>query len=295
MIPLAIGTAQFGQAYGVCNKDGPVEGGIAQDIVDLAMQSGVYFFDTARLYGDSELVLGAVLPSGDAPFIITKISAEPDHPDKLLKDCEDSLRRLNRESVHAVLIHNVQSLLGAGGRGIWDALEALRERNLTDKIGVSVYTPEEFIIVADRFTPDIVQVPCNLLDQRFLRADVQKVKKEKKIEFYARSLFLQGILINLPETLPDFMKDNHACFADIEKAVMAQKATGMEICLSFARDFAQKELVDRWVVGVDSPAQLKEILQAANGDKELSIKNWECFKTESLDIIDPRNWKRGSA
>lgn len=291
MIPLAIGTAQFGQSYGICNKEGPVEGSAAQEIVDLALQSGIHFFDTARLYGDSEQVLGSVLPANDADSIITKLSADPDDIGKFAKDCEDSLRRLNRERVHAVLIHNVQSLLGDEGLHVWKALEALRERNLTEKIGVSVYTPEEFMMVSEQFSPDIVQAPCNLLDQRFLSAEVQKIKAEKKTEFHARSLFLQGILINLPKTIPDFMGGKETVFAGIEEAIKMEHVTGMELCLSFARDCTQKGLIERWVVGVESREQLNDIIRAANADMDISIQDWRLFQTDVLDVIDPRMWK----
>ena len=40
---------------------------------------------------------------------------------------------------------------------------------------------------------DVVQIPFNCIDQRFL--SMQKKVKNKKIKYYARSIFLQGALL----------------------------------------------------------------------------------------------------
>lgn len=293
MIPLAIGTAQFGQKYGICNKDGAVEGNIAQGIIDLAISRGIDYFDTAKLYGESESVLGSALHAKKDVHIITKLTGDSAAPESMRHDFEDSLRCLGREQLHAVLIHNAQSLLDTGGERIWNELRALKDKGLVREIGISVYTPDEFIMLANRFEPDIVQVPCNILDQRFLTQEVQERKKCKNIKFHARSLFLQGILANLPEGIPPFMKDRSSLFEHISKTAADNGMTVLEFCLSFALSFVNKGMIDRWVIGVDSSQQLADIVDCAQNTK-LTALEWVHFATEVAEIIDPRQWKRSA-
>jgi aryl-alcohol dehydrogenase-like predicted oxidoreductase len=294
MIPLAVGTAQFGQAYGICNKDGAVEGDAAREIVKLALARGIDFFDTARLYGESEAVLGAALPSDKNAQIITKFAGDSAGTEKIRSDCEDSLRRFGRDSVYAILIHNAQSLLEPEGVRIWGELSRLKDEGLVKKIGVSVYTPEEFIVLADRFGPDIVQVPCNLLDQRFLGREVQARKRDGNIEFHARSLFLQGILTNLPDGIPNFMTGRKQVFEKIAEAAGKAGMTMLEFCLSFALSCTDEKTIDRWVVGVDSAAQLSDIADCAGNIKTAPVE-WGQFGINAAEIIDPRQWKRNVA
>jgi aryl-alcohol dehydrogenase-like predicted oxidoreductase len=291
MIPLAVGTAQFGQAYGICNKGGAVEGVAAREIVKLALAHGIDFFDTARLYGDSEAILGASLPSEKNVRIITKFAGDAAAPEKIRRDCQDSLRILDRDCVYAILIHNAQCLSGREGVRIWEELNGLKNEGLVKKIGVSVYAPEEFKTLAARFGPDIVQVPCNLLDQRFLAPDVQALKRDGNIEFHARSLFLQGILANLPEGVPPFMMERKDMFEKITDAADKAGMTMLEFCMSFALSCADKKAIDRWVVGVDSPAHLSGIADCAAAIKTAPLE-WAQFGINAVEIIDPRQWKR---
>lgn len=291
MIPFAIGTAQFGQAYGICNKGGAVESSAAREIVDLALLHGIDFFDTARLYGESEFVLGSALPVDKDTRIITKSVGDPARPEKIPSDFEVSLRHLRQKSLYAVLIHNVQSLLGKGGAQIWSELKLLKDKGLVQKIGVSVYAPDEFIELVDRFDPDIVQMPCNLLDQSFLRCDVQMRKKDKNIEFHARSLFLQGIILNLPGGIPPFMNHRRDLFEKISIAASGAGMTMLEFCLSFARSCADNGMIDRWVIGVDSQEQLSGIVNSAKCVKAAPF-DWAQFGTDAIEIIDPRQWKK---
>lgn len=291
MIPLAIGTAQFGQKYGICNSEDAVEGDAARRIVALALEGGIDYFDTAKLYGNSESELGAALPPNKAVKIITKLAADPAAPEKICTDFEDSLRCLGCEQVYAVLIHNAQSLLGLQGIEIWKKLELLKSKGLTQKIGISIYTPEEFSEISDAYRPDIVQVPCNLLDQRFLRKDIQEMKKGMEIEFHARSLFLQGVLVNLPDSIPPFMSHGKELFDRIYNAACNSGMTMLDFCLAFAASCKDQEKIDRWVIGVDSSAQLADITKHAAIAASMTM-DWSQFGTNASDIIDPRQWKR---
>ena len=67
---LGLGTAQFGQAYGLSNTGGQVAAAEAGAILKLAAEAGMRVVDTAPDYGDAEILLGqAMTPS--SPLQVT--------------------------------------------------------------------------------------------------------------------------------------------------------------------------------------------------------------------------------
>ena len=69
---LVLGTAQFGMAYGVTNRQGQVIESEAQSILAEASAAGVRLLDTAAGYGTSEAVLGRCLARLPALEVVTK-------------------------------------------------------------------------------------------------------------------------------------------------------------------------------------------------------------------------------
>jgi aryl-alcohol dehydrogenase-like predicted oxidoreductase len=57
---LALGTVQFGLAYGVANTQGQVSLPVAAEILRAAQQAGIDTLDTAIAYGNSEDCLGQI-------------------------------------------------------------------------------------------------------------------------------------------------------------------------------------------------------------------------------------------
>ena len=59
---LALGTAQFGIEYGITNRRGKLREDEISKILSIADSRGVGGLDTAPAYGDSEALLGKLLP-----------------------------------------------------------------------------------------------------------------------------------------------------------------------------------------------------------------------------------------
>ena len=51
---LSLGTAQFGNSYGVTNKNGIIETNSAERIIREAFEKGINYLDTAQAYGKAE-------------------------------------------------------------------------------------------------------------------------------------------------------------------------------------------------------------------------------------------------
>lgn len=83
----------------------------AREAVERAVALGINYVDTAPMYGNSEQVLGRILPDIDRPMIVsTKLGARPQPFDAkdakaLRQSFEESCRLLGREQIDILMIH----------------------------------------------------------------------------------------------------------------------------------------------------------------------------------------------
>ena len=56
MADLCLGTVQFGMKYGINNRQGQPSMNDSVEMIKYAVDNGVKYIDTARAYGDAELV-----------------------------------------------------------------------------------------------------------------------------------------------------------------------------------------------------------------------------------------------
>ena len=103
-----------------------------------AIDVGINFFDTAELYGDgySEEILGkALFHQREKVVIGSKVNPEHLSREKLIKACEDSLRRLKTDYIDIYHIHfpNYEVPISE----TLEALEKLRNEGKIRAIGVS--------------------------------------------------------------------------------------------------------------------------------------------------------------
>ena len=75
-------------------------------------------------------------------------------------------------------------------------IKVLKDTGVINKFGVSVYQKEELDKVMDHVSIDFVQFPLNLFDRSFLTGNYLIDLKDKGLTLEARSVFLQGIVIN---------------------------------------------------------------------------------------------------
>jgi L-glyceraldehyde 3-phosphate reductase len=147
-----------------------------------AVAAGINWIDTAPAYGktQSEQALGWLLKEIDAaPYLSTKVLLDTarldDIPGQVERSLHESLRRLNRDSVDLLLLHNQISPNPAAGtltpdhvlqvNGAADALERAREQGLTRYIGFTALGDAASlrqVVGSGRF--DAAQVYYNLLN-----------------------------------------------------------------------------------------------------------------------------------
>ena len=75
-------------------------------------------------------------------------------------------------------------------------MQELKRKKIINKIGISLYDPQEIKKIWKFWKPDLIQVPFNPLDNRILDSGLVDLLKKFKIKIFVRSVFLQGLLIN---------------------------------------------------------------------------------------------------
>jgi aryl-alcohol dehydrogenase-like predicted oxidoreductase len=289
---IGLGTAQFGEDYGITNAAGRVGRAEAAAIIALAAKSGIDTLDSAPLYGDSEAAIGE---AGAAGFrIVTKTpkfgasSSEQAARAELRATFLRSLDKLGCDRVHGLLLHDPADLLGPIGPALWQEMEDLRAEGLVSRIGASMYEGEEIDRALDSYPLDLVQLPFSPLDQRLLDGGQLRRLSEAGVEVQARSLFLQGLLLAEPGQIPYRFAPVAAAMADLRAIFAEAGLTAVEGIVALA--FERTE-IDRFICGVTSAAELQAIIVAAVA-AESGAAQLPDYAPPKLDdrLLNPARW-----
>lgn len=292
---LAIGTVQFGLDYGISNLTGQTSLSDVRNILSMAKKTGIQYLDTAPAYGDSETVLGKVID--DHFRLITKIPdlSQTETPLELFQQSfQQSLGRLNRSEIYGLLAHRASDLLGDYGQPLFDALTELKAEGLVKKIGASVYDCDEIEQLLQRHRIDLVQLPLNVFDQRFINAGQLDALKREGVEIHVRSAFLQGLMLMSPAQLPAYFNPWLAHIKNYHATVSEAGISLLQAALEFV---LQQPLVDRLILGINSPAQLNEIIETTR----LTVKtaagtslDYQRFAVNEKQLVNPTCWNTAS-
>lgn len=283
---LALGTVQFGLPYGIANINGQVGHDEAAAILAHAESAGLDLLDTAVAYGESERRLGEIgighwrvvskLPP--VPQACTNISAWVE------ESVDDSLERLGVAALYGLLLHSPQQLLGAQGEELYRAYVALKHRHKVEKIGVSIYGPDELEALVPRFKMDLIQAPFNVIDRRLATSNWLARLHDSGIEVHTRSVFLQGLLLMDEKSRPAQFDNWQPLWTKWHRWLDEHELSPLQACLGFV--FSHSE-IDQIVVGVDSLAQLKAILKDTGTTAEIAPHS---FVIDDPDLINPSRW-----
>ncbi|MBT5307140.1 MAG: aldo/keto reductase [Candidatus Scalindua sp.] len=256
---LVLGTAQLGAPYGIANKTGQPDTAAARSIVKNAWESGIREFDTAQSYGEGERVLGSALVelgiSREAK-VITKFDPNLQHLDKsaMYRALDTSLKHLRVPRLYGVLLH-CEAQLDLWEKGIGKILLGFVRNGQVERVGVSVYSTDKALRALETNGVEMVQVPSNLLDRRFLDAGIFELADKKGKCIYIRSVYLQGLILMSPDELPEKMEFARST---LEKLVSISQEFGMsrqEIALSYLKMVMPKAQI---IFGAETPGQVKE-------------------------------------
>jgi aryl-alcohol dehydrogenase-like predicted oxidoreductase len=283
---LALGTAQFGLSYGISNRNGQISLDEADAILAKAWEAGLDTLDTAISYGESELRLGEM---GVGKWkVISKLQEVPEScPDVsswVKSSVIGSIERLGVSRLYGLLLHHPQQLLGIQGDSLYAALEMLKDQNLVEKIGVSIYDPIELDSFWPTYQFDLVQAPFNVLDRRLITSGWLNRLHQGGTEVHIRSVFLQGLLLVDAVNRPEKFNRWQPLWDQWYRWLADQGLTPLQACLSFA--MLQPD-VSRVIVGVDNLKHLEEIISASDrGVVEIP----DSLDSSDLNLINPSVW-----
>ncbi|MGY3929678.1 aldo/keto reductase [Aeromonas encheleia] len=276
---LALGTVQFGLDYGISNRAGEVADSELDSILALARRLGVDTLDTAQAYGNAESRLGS---RHTADFTMVSKLAPGTSATNVVACVDDSLQLLDRVRLDGLLLHRSQDADPA----LFERLKDLQRQGKVGKLGVSVYSPQELKHWLEEGHPlQLVQLPANLLDQRFLRASWLDRLQDMGCEIHVRSLFLQGLLLMQPAMRPAYFESFAEPLARLDN--WHPHLSPLVKALSLTAAMPQ---VSRFVVGVCHPHELAAI-GAAHGH----LPQWPDTELASLAcdapaLINPAMW-----
>jgi len=274
---LVLGTAQWGNAYGVTNSVGRLGDEQISDIAAAAVKAGIRDVDTARGYGDAEERLRPF--AGDFS-ITTKVGGGGD----VGRQVDDSLRALGVDTLGGVLIHDWDGLDCKGQGMSVLGFAHLLDSGRVSRVGVSVYDAEGLASAVDTFDAagvplGEVQVPANVLDRRLDDSQTLAELARTGTRIVVRSAFLQGVLLVDGGGLAD-----HLDVVRFRESVGSEWSL-LEACLAHVRGLPWATHV---VVGVTSAAELGAIVDAWNRSEPAMAD--AALGSSDLDLIDPRRW-----
>ncbi len=184
----------------------------ADKILNRALDLGVNFIDTARVYGDSEAKIGEALHSRREEFILSSRSLSRDR-DGLLKDLETSMKTLKTDYIDLYQLHGVNDaatldkVLAPGGA--LEGLKIARQKGLIGFVGITMHFDLEAMKKAIRTNEfDMIMLAYSPLDHEGVeREGILKLADEYEMGIVIMKSLLGGQLV-LPETAAGLRRED---------------------------------------------------------------------------------------
>jgi aryl-alcohol dehydrogenase-like predicted oxidoreductase len=296
-VPLALGTAQFGAAYGVANPR-RLSAGEVDRILRTALELGITCVDTAPSYGDAESVIGRFLRNSGRSVglrVCTKVSRLPDglSSTDLRREVSAAVERsrasLRVDAIDYLLLHAAADLR-AYGPSLVDALSEHRDAGRVRSIGLSVYDPEEADLGLAYPALTATQFPFNVFERSMVTSGAAERLRLAGHTTFARSALLQGLLTLPSDRGAEAVPGAGPWLTRFRKICAARQVQPVAASLGYVAERSQAQFL---VVGVDSAEQLRSIARML--DERIDEGVLGEIDAELADVPvgvrDPRRWQ----
>jgi len=291
---LCLGTVKLGiPDYGFSSNSTPIK----FDPVAFLKQAeliGISRFDTSPRYGQSEKILGQyIVQSRISPFVSSKIDnlspGDLDTPGKMLTSVQASLIKLHLTKLDICYLHQ-NELHIISDAYVHEGLMLLKEQNLIRFTGASLYSLEECEYAIESGLFDFIQIPVSAFDislyNRFVR------EKGASVRFVARSLLLQGILVNRNE-INFRIRQSYQVLGYLKQLDQLAEECGLstlELALAFV--FSLRN-IDHYLIGTTSIENLEKNIQCLKVKlpSQTFMRVLE-MASQPKSWANPRNWNR---
>lgn len=270
---IAFGGVEIGIPYGIGVKHASdmLSEKDAIYLLHTAIDEGINYFDTARLYGESERIMGnAFNDRREKVVICTKCVHLKDADGKIANyaklktqinnSLQESLKMLQTDYIDVFMLHQADMEI-LENDDINQIIQDIKEEGLIKATGVSVYVPEETKKAIETNAWDVIQLPFNLMDQR--QKQYFDLAAKHGIAIVIRSVLLKGLLSNrgvnlhpMLKNVEDFIKNYHNLLNPVAQTLPA-------LATKFALSF---DAVAAVLVGIDKMEYLRQALDTTKGN-----------------------------
>ena len=298
---IAFGGVEIGVPYGigVKSRKDMLSDSVAIDLLHAAIDSGVNFFDTARMYGESERIMGEAFKERREEVVICTKCRHFIQPDGSIPDnkeiekvveasLEESLKALQTGYIDIFMLHQAPMKL-LNNKKIADIFSELKQNGKIRATGVSTYKSEETKRAIETGVWDVIQLPYSLMDQR--QSEFFEMAFKKGVGLVIRSVLLKGLLSNRGRGLHPALRDVEKHIESYNRLLKGQDYNLPGMAIKFALSSREVSSV---LVGIDRYEYLEESLRAADGrylDKILLAKAKELAYPDP-DFLDLPYWDK---
>lgn len=129
------------------------------------------------------------------------------------------------------------------------------------------------------YKPDIIQVPFNYLDRRFVPYMIDL--KSKGCEIHSRSAFLQGLFFLDPDNLDGFFKE-------VQEPIKYLQSFGPELPGLLLKFCLGMDFIDQVIFGVNNRKQLETNIKTINTNRTMEDMSYKI----SEEILTPYKWPK---
>ena len=298
---ISFGGVEIGIPYGIGveSQADMLDQAKAVKLLHAAIDSGINFFDTARLYGQSEEIMGkAFKDRRDSVVICTKckhLCSDNKHLPAiktLRKIIDNSLREsltaLQTEYVDVYMIHDPNPEV-LENQEIAEVFSEYKKNGLTRSVGVSTYTVEETRRAIESGRWDVIQLSFNLMDQR--QGQLFPLARQRGVGIVVRSALLKGVLTDKGCNLHPELKEVQQ-HRDLYNELLSDDVSRLsDLATKFVLSHNEVSSV---LIGIDRMEYLRDALVVANGrylDQKTLTRAKELWYPNQ-EFLDLRKWDR---
>ena len=270
---IQVGTAQFGNVYGITNENIELSPKLCWQILDLALENGVNEVDTSPSYGNAMDILAKY--RGGRLNITSKIKVKGLSTKNIVDSLKNQENKIGKfHFMHRVLIHDFSSLN-------LEELRMLQRVKEKYNIGASIYESKELTLVKKYIGIDVpIQLPISILNQTFTKTI--KNPDNQLFDFTARSLMLQGVLDWNSKKNPF---KNHPSVIKLKRLGKLMGLKPIELAVNFAKQLN----VNSCVFGFATIKQINDFFNCWNSTINSEI-NFSEFTSSDKNLYDVRRW-----
>lgn len=285
---IIIGTAQFGQKYGISKNNKKTKLIEQKKIIKLAYKNNFKILDSALYYGNISKVLNKFklnkfqiilkIKSIDILKFIKKFNENYAIFDKKI------IKKFHKNT-NIILLYDFDKLSESKKKKVFQFMKNLIKKKIIIKFGYTVYDFFKIKDMCTKYQPNIIQCPFNIIDRRLSEKKLINYFKKNKIEIHVRSIFLQGLLLMNKNQLSKKFKNYEKfkkLFDDLDVWISQKKISRVEACVNFVKKYKN---IDYYVIGFHKLDELKEVVYSKNLKLE-----YPKVSSTNRKLINPSYW-----